>query len=210
MDALGRSWSKIELDMISIMSGKPAGWQAQGIATARTAPMKFTVPVFLTALIPLSAMAEEQHRHQSPYAGKQSRTIKSLSAEDMAELEQGGGWGFAKAADLNGMPGPSHVGKMATELALTVEQNTAVEQLFQTMRKDAATEGRQMIAGEAALDASFRNGAIDADQLRAQLDRIEESRARLRYIHLAAHLETVKLLTKEQIARYNKLRGYAP
>lgn len=43
-----------------------------------------------------------------------------------------------------------------------------------------------------------------------RLDRIEESRARLRYIHLAAHLETVKLLTKEQIARYNKLRGYAP
>ncbi|MEI3804714.1 periplasmic heavy metal sensor [Agrobacterium sp. CCNWLW32] len=172
--------------------------------------MKFTVPVFLIAFLPLSTIAEEQHRHQSPYAGQQSRTIKSLSAEDIAELEQGGGWGFAKAADLNGMPGPSHVGKMATELALTAEQTAAVEQLFQTMRKDAATEGRQMIAGEAALDASFRNGAIDADQLRAQLDRIEESRARLRYIHLAAHLETVKLLTKEQIARYNKLRGYAP
>ncbi len=172
--------------------------------------MKFTVPVFLTALIPLSVMAEEQHRHQSPYAGQQSRTIKSLSAEDIAQLEQGGGLGFAKAADLNGMPGPSHVGKMATELALTAEQTAAVQQLFQTMRKDAATEGRQMIAGEAALDAGFRTGAIDADQLRAQLDRIEESRARLRYIHLAAHLETVKLLTKEQIARYNKLRGYAP
>lgn len=172
--------------------------------------MKSTLLTILAALLPISAAAEETHAHQSPYAGQQSRTIKSLSAEDIAELEQGGGWGLAKAADLNGMPGPSHVQKMAKELELTTEQLASVQSLFQTMRNDAATEGRQMIAGEAALDAGFRNGSIDADQLRAQLARIEANRARLRYIHLAAHLETVKLLTKEQIARYNKLRGYTP
>ncbi len=173
--------------------------------------MKSTIITILAAaLLPFSAVAEEPHTHQSPYAGQQSRTIKSLSAEDIAELEQGGGWGLAKAADLNGMPGPSHVQKMAKELELTMEQHASVQSLFQTMRNDAATEGRQMIAGEAALDAGFRNGSIDAHQLRAQLTRIEANRARLRYIHLAAHLETVKLLTGEQIARYNKLRGYTP
>ncbi|MBO9656516.1 MAG: Spy/CpxP family protein refolding chaperone [Agrobacterium tumefaciens] len=172
--------------------------------------MKFTVLIFLTAFLPLSAAAEEQHLHQSPYAGQQSRTVKSLSTEDIAELEQGGGWGFAKAADLNGMPGPSHVQKMAKELELTKEQLASVQSLFQTMRNDAATEGSQMIAGEAALDAGFRNGSIDADKLRTQLARVEASRTRLRYIHLAAHLETVKLLTREQITRYNKLRGYTP
>lgn len=172
--------------------------------------MKSTVLLFLAALLPVSAAAEEQHGHQSPYVGQQNRNIKSLSAEDIAELEQGGGWGFAKAADLNGMPGPSHVQKMAAELALTADQLASVQQLFQTMRKDAAAEGRQMVAGEAALDAGFRDGSIDADELRAQLAHLETSRAKLRYIHLAAHLETVKLLNKEQIARYNKLRGYPP
>lgn len=57
------------------------------------------------------------------------------------------------------------------------------------------------------MEAAFRDGTIDADQLRARLDIIEASRAKLRYIHLAAHLETVKLLNREQIARYNELRG---
>ena len=31
----------------------------------------------------------------------------------------------------------------------------------------------------------------------------------LRYVHLAAHLKTLPLLTHDQIARYNVLRGYA-
>ena len=37
---------------------------------------------------------------------------------------------------------------------------------------------------------------------------IERSRARLRFIHLVAHLGTPELLTDEQIARYDHLRGY--
>lgn len=170
--------------------------------------MKSPALILLTALLPFSAAAEQQHPHGSTATAGQNRSIRSLSAEDIAELEKGGGWGFAKAADLNGIPGPSHVQKMAEQLALTAEQLASVRQLFETMQNNAATEGKQLITGEAALEAAFRDGSIDADQLRARLNLIEASRARLRYIHLAAHLETVKLLNKEQIARYNELRGY--
>ena len=54
-----------------------------------------------------SALAAESHHghHQaSPYAGEQTRDINALSQEDVDELLRGGGWGLAKAAEMNGMP----------------------------------------------------------------------------------------------------------
>ena len=55
----------------------------------------------------------------APYAGQQARSIKSLSAEDVAALLKGEGMGMAKAAELNGYPGPVHVLTLADELRLT-------------------------------------------------------------------------------------------
>ena len=46
---------------------------------------------------------------QSPYAGEESRAIKSLSASEIQALRQGHGMGYAKAAELNHYPGPRHV-----------------------------------------------------------------------------------------------------
>ncbi|MBF0286444.1 MAG: hypothetical protein HQM14_01385 [SAR324 cluster bacterium] len=52
-----------------------------------------------TILIILSltctAIANKSHHH-SQYAGQEKRIIKSLSPDDIAELEQGKGWGLAK------------------------------------------------------------------------------------------------------------------
>ena len=45
----------------------------------------------------------------SPYAGQQNRPVKALSPEDIAALRNGEGMGMAKAAELNGYPGPAHV-----------------------------------------------------------------------------------------------------
>jgi hypothetical protein len=44
-----------------------------------------------------------------PYAGQQARSIKALSDEEIAALRKGEGMGMAKAAELNGYPGPVHV-----------------------------------------------------------------------------------------------------
>ena len=38
---------------------------------------------------------------ESPYAGEESRAIKSLSASEIQALRQGHGMGYAKAAELN-------------------------------------------------------------------------------------------------------------
>lgn len=171
--------------------------------------MKSLILAFLTVLLPLPVTAEGEHIHASPYAGEQRREIKSLSAEDIAELRKGGGWGLAKAAELNGMPGPSHVLKMKHELELAADQETSVQRIFDKMREDAIAEGKELVAGEAALDTAFREGSIDQSHLRALLRRIETSRAKLRHVHLAAHMQMMRVLNGGQIRRYNELRGYA-
>ena len=144
----------------------------------------------------------------SPYAGEESRTVKSLSAEDIAELRRGGGWGLAKAAELNGMPGPFHLLELKDKIPLAREQVSAITAIHERMREAAIAEGEYFIAGERALEDSFRAGTVTETSLRKMLAEIARSRTRLRFIHLSAHLETPALLTREQIARYDALRGY--
>jgi hypothetical protein len=42
-----------------------------------------------------------------PYSGMQTRPIKALSDQQVADLKAGRGMGLALAAELNGYPGPS-------------------------------------------------------------------------------------------------------
>jgi Spy/CpxP family protein refolding chaperone len=93
-------------------------------------------------------------------------------------------------------------------LELTADQETSVQRIFDKMREDAIAEGKELVAGESALDAAFREGSIDQSHLRALLRRIETSRANLRYVHLAAHMQMMRVLNGAQVKRYNELRGY--
>jgi hypothetical protein len=103
--------------------------------------------------------ADDQHQqghNKSPYAGEQTRGIKALSSEDVEELLRGGGWGLAKAAELNGMPGPTHVLDMAADLGLSAEQTEKVRHVRDEMRRAAVALGERFVAREAELEASFR------------------------------------------------------
>ena len=145
----------------------------------------------------------------SPYAGQENRPIKSLSAEDLAELRRGGGWGLARAAELNGMPGPAHLLELKDQIPLTADQATAISAIFRDMRAAAIIEGERLISREEALETAIRNGSVTDRSLQELLSEIGQARTALRYVHLAAHLKTLPLLTRDQIARYNVLRGYA-
>ncbi len=145
----------------------------------------------------------------SPYAGQENRLIKSLSAEDLAELRRGGGWGFARAAELNGMPGPAHLLELKDRIPLTADQVTTISAIFKDMRATAIAEAERLISLEEALETGFRKGSVTGQSLQELLSRIGQARMALRYVHLAAHLKTHPLLTHDQIARYNVLRGYA-
>jgi len=185
-------------------------------------PVLVTRALALLAALACAAPATAQHgahqhgAHQGggvgagvPYAGQQARAIKSLSEEDIAELRRGGGWGLAKAAELNGIPGPAHLLELANRIELTPQQVATIRSVFERMRADAIREGEILISLEADLEKRFRNRAIAPDELRAALRKIESSRAELRLIHLRAHLDMQDVVTKDQQIRYAELRGYA-
>ncbi|WP_349370817.1 Spy/CpxP family protein refolding chaperone [Salinarimonas sp.] len=158
-------------------------------------------------LAPLAAAAQ-QHAH-SPYAGMESREIKSLSADDLDELRRGGGWGLALAAELNGVPGPAHLLELKDEIGLDAEQVAAIAAIHAQMRREAQEAGARLMAAEEALEAAFRGGGLDDTALRRLVDEAGDARADLRFVHLSRHLSTPPLLTAEQIEAYRRLRGYA-
>lgn len=168
------------------------------------------LPLLASILLCVATAAQAQHGHvaPSPYAGQESRAIKGLSQDDVAELRRGGGWGLAKAAELNGMPGPVHLLELKREIDLSAGQVSAIETIVERMRADAIAEGERLIARERALEEAFQARAVSEPSLRRMLDEIGASRSALRFIHLAAHLKVSALLSSEQVARYNALRGY--
>jgi Spy/CpxP family protein refolding chaperone len=168
-----------------------------------------TLLVAVAISLPFSTLAQHSHGAQTPYAGMQSRAIKSLSDQDIEELRRGGGWGLALAAELNGMPGPAHLLELKDQIPLTQDQVDKTQALFDDMRKAAASTGERLIAAETALEAPFAKGAVDEASLRRLLAQTESARTELRYIHLSQHFKTVQFLKPEQIKRYNVLRGYA-
>ena len=144
----------------------------------------------------------------APYAGQQARAIKALSEEDTAALLKGEGMGLARAAELNHYPGPRHVLELRERLGLGSSQAAAVEKAHAEMRAEAIRLGERIVEAERALDGRFASGTIDAAELDRAVAEIAALQGSLRAAHLKAHLVTRAALTKEQVARYDALRGY--
>ena len=145
----------------------------------------------------------------SVYAGEETRLIKSLSEQDLEEIARGGGWGLARAAELNGVPGPTHLLELAEEIALTEQQRSDIEAIRAQMQSDAIAAGERFVAAEQALDEAFQQGAPDAEALERLVAEAGQALAALRLVHLNAHLLTVPLLTDAQVSQYSVLRGYS-
>jgi hypothetical protein len=124
-------------------------------------------------------------------------------------LKNGKGWGLAKAAELNGLPGPAHLLEMKEEIHLSAKQIRLIEDLYIKMKKDAIPLGLELIELERELNNHFSNRTMTDELLGILLERIAQIQKKLRYVHLSTHLETPNILTPEQIALYNKLRGYS-
>jgi Spy/CpxP family protein refolding chaperone len=153
--------------------------------------------------------AQHSGAGHTPYAGMQDRPIKSLSDNDINELRRGGGWGLALPAELNGMPGPSHVLELKDKLSLSAAQVTQIQKLFDDMKKAAIPVGERLIAAEEAIEKAFASGRVDEPSLRRLLVAAEAARTELRFIHLSQHYKTTPILTRDQVKAYNVLRGYA-
>ncbi len=157
----------------------------------------------------LKGIAASEPEYKSKYTGQEKRDIKSLSNDDIKELRAGAGWGLAKAAELNGLPGPKHILEMKKEIELTTEQEKMVSALYKDMNKEAIELGNKLIEYEKELNNRFSERNINEKELEELLIKISEIYKSLRYTHLSAHLKTPSILTEDQIEKYNKLRGYS-
>ena len=156
-------------------------------------------------LAPLAASAQSPQ----PYAGFETRPIKALSEEQIADLRAGRGMGLALTAELNGYPGPVHVIELAQPLGLSDAQRAEVQSLFEAMKAETVPLGRKLIAQEADLDRQFANKTIAEPTLAASIQTIAGTQAALRTAHLKYHLVTLGVLTPAQNRQYAELRGYA-
>jgi hypothetical protein len=87
--------------------------------------------ILATCVLALPVLAAETPA--TPYTGQQGRQIKALSNDDIAALRKGEGMGMAKAAELNGYPGPAHVVTLAKQLGLTKDQLDQVTAIYDRM-----------------------------------------------------------------------------
>jgi Spy/CpxP family protein refolding chaperone len=144
----------------------------------------------------------------SPYAGLDVRPLKALSPQQVEELRQGSGMGLSLVAELNHTPGPRHALELAEPLGLTVPQRAAAQALFERMRAEAQALGERILARERDMERLFAGEAGDSASVTALAEQIGLLQGQLRAVHLRAHLQTRALLTPDQVAGYDRLRGY--
>src|SRR5215218_9606912 len=137
--------------MIAIMWEERRSWQWSGINRGNM--MRRDHLFALAGLLALAGPAQAQMHsgHQQggsmhpagPYTGFEQRPIKALSDQQIADLRAGRGMGLALPAEVNGYPGPLHVMEMADALALTEDQKTHTETLFEAMKAETVPLGEQ-------------------------------------------------------------------
>src|ERR1700722_10778080 len=83
---------------------------------------------------------------QTPYPGMQTRSIKALSDQQIADLREGRGMGLALAAELNGYPGPSHLLELSDKLGLSDAQRNGARSMFEAMKAETISISERLIA----------------------------------------------------------------
>ena len=164
-------------------------------------------PLWILAAAFLIAGPVYAQQHQ-PYAGQQSRSIKALSDEDVKQHLAGGGMGYAKAAELNRYPGPMHVLDLAEKLRLTAEQRARTAALMEAHKAEARALGRKFVEAEQALDQLFTSGDVSQSELARRVAAAAAAQGEYRLSHLETHRRMRAMLTAEQVAQYDRLRGY--
>ena len=163
--------------------------------------------IMLWAIMVLSIFMVERANAQ-PCPGRDDRAIAALSQERMASLFAGQGLGYAKAAELNGWPGPLHALELADQLSLDRVARAKVEAIRREMLGEARRLGSLLVESERSLNAQFTSGTANEESIKTATAVISKVEAQLRAVHLIAHLRVTPILTHRQRRLYASLRGY--
>src|SRR3546814_17037960 len=107
------------------MRGVPTGLVLAGVLAALLAPALAADPA------------------PSPYAGDEASRLKALSDPELADLRRGRGMGHARAAALNGSPGPRPGLALAGARGLAPAPAGAVQRLFPAPHRTARLWGKR-------------------------------------------------------------------
>ena len=118
--------------------------------------------------------------------------------------------GLALPAELNGYPGPSHVLELADKLSLSAQQTGQMQRLFDSMKAEAVVIGAKLIRKPPWTINQFSGRTITAESLKTATAQIGATQADLRNTHLKDHVQTVQILTPQQVQEYSALRGSGP
>ena len=162
-----------------------------------------TVAIFLA--VPSFVFAQEHHEPQVLTGSTQAR---SLTESEVQGYLHGRGMGMAKPAELNSYPGPMHVLELADKLSLTDTQRRDAQRTFEAMRAEAIRIGKLIVEKEGDLNRLFAGGKAERGAVEHIVREIAELQAKLRAVHLNAHLEMKRMLSVEQIKTYDELRGH--
>lgn len=171
----------------------------------------WTETIAITFLLAASTGTRLQSAEQStlsPYAAQLNSPVRGLSTQEVDDLLEGQGAGYARVAELNNYPGPRHVLDLQQKLNLSPDQIQQIEGTFQQMQANAQQLGQKIVEHEQQLSTAFARGEIDSAKLKLQTEELSKLYSQLRATHLQAHLQIRPLLKPEQIAAYNELRGY--
>ena len=158
----------------------------------------------LAVLVPLLAACASP----APYAGEQERAIKALTDAQVEQYLTGAGAGYAKAAELNHHPGPRHLLELADRLGLDEAQRAEAQGMLAAHKAEARAIGAKLVRSERDLDALFRRGDVGAEELERAVRAAAALEGEYRLSHLETHRRLRSLLTAQQVARYDELRGY--
>lgn len=144
----------------------------------------------------------------STHGGQATPEVKSLSAAEVQGYLEGREMGLAKVAELNGYPAPARVLELATQLQLTPHQRSKTEHLNRST-KTAARLGYWLVEAERRLNVLFDKGEADDEKITSLVRRIGGLEAEIRLVHLRAHIDMRRVLTADQIKKYEEERGHA-
>src|SRR5215469_8384924 len=111
--------------------------------------------LILATLALAASCAQVLAQQPQPYAGMETRAIKTLSDQQIADLRAGNGMGLALAAELNGYPGPRHAIDLANPLHLSADQVAKLKDLYAAMQAETIPIGAMLIAQERNLNDAF-------------------------------------------------------
>lgn len=164
--------------------------------------MRFAI---LAAALTGAALLVTQHTYSKSQHYEQCRYL--YTDNEIQDLLDGEGISVSHDGELNQYPGPRQVLAAAEELALSPQQKTKIQAIYDRMRLDTVTVGRAIQEQERELEQLISTGGSTA-AADLVVREVAEKHQKMRDIHLAAHVQVKNQLTPEQLEEYHRLHAH--